>query len=104
MVRKPIPGTRMARGVKGRAFMVDYFRRQIDARRSSDGADIFTQLCKSTTDDGALLTPQQIADHMSFLMMAAHDTLTSSLSSFVWFLARIRDGRRGCARKSGRSA
>jgi len=86
VVRKPIPGTQMARGVKGRAFMIDYFRRQIDARRASDRADIFTQLCKSTTEDGAFLTPQQIADHMSFLMMAAHDTLTSSLSSFVWFL------------------
>ena len=24
---------------------------------------------------------------MSFLMMAAHDTLTSSLTSFVWFLS-----------------
>ncbi len=33
VVRKPIPGTRMARGVKGRAFMVDFFRRQIEARR-----------------------------------------------------------------------
>jgi cytochrome P450 len=87
VVRKPIPGTRMARGVKGRAFMVDYFGRQIGARRASEGADIFTQLCKATTDDGALLTPQQIVDHMSFLMMAAHDTLTSSLASFVWFLS-----------------
>jgi cytochrome P450 len=87
VVRKPIPGTRMARGVKGRAFMIDYFGRQIDARRASDGADIFTHLCKATTDDGALLTPQQIVDHMSFLMMAAHDTLTSSLTSFVWFLS-----------------
>ena len=87
VVRKPIPGTSMARGVKGRAFMVDYFRRQIEARRSSDGADIFTHLCKATTDDGGLLTPQQIVDHMSFLMMAAHDTLTSSLASFVWFLS-----------------
>ena len=35
---------------------------------------------------------------MSFLMMAAHDTLTSSLTSFVWFLSadpqwqdRLRD-------------
>ena len=87
VVRKPIPGTSMARGVKGRAFMVDYFRRQIEARRSSDGADIFTHLCKATTDDGGLLTPQQIVDHMSFLMMAAHDTLTSSLASFVRFLS-----------------
>ena len=37
VVRKPIPGTRMARGVKGRAFMVEYFRRQIEARRASEG-------------------------------------------------------------------
>jgi cytochrome P450 len=86
VVRKPIPGSRMARGVKGRAFLVDYFRRQIDARRAGDGADIFSQLCRATTDDGALLTHQQIADHMNLFMMAAHDTLTSSLSSFVWFL------------------
>ncbi len=49
VVRKPIPGTRMARGVKGRAFMINYFGRQIDSRRASDGADIFTQLCKATT-------------------------------------------------------
>ena len=91
IVRKPIPGTRMARGVKGRAFMIDYFGRQIDARRASDGADIFTQLCKATTDDGALLTPQQVVDHMSFLMMAAHDTLTSSLTSFIWFLSANAD-------------
>jgi cytochrome P450 len=87
VVRKPIPGTRMARGVKGRAFMIGYFGRQIEARRASDGADLFTQLCKATTDDGALLTPQQIIDHMSYLMFAAHDTLASSLTSFVWFLS-----------------
>jgi cytochrome P450 len=87
LVRKPIPGTKMARGVKGRAFMVDYLGRQIEARRAGDGADIFTQLCKATTDDGALLAPQQIVDHMSFLMSAAHDSLSSSLSAFVWFLS-----------------
>jgi cytochrome P450 len=87
IVRKPIPGGRMARGVKGRAFLIDYFSRQIAARRASDDADLFTQLCKATTEDGRLLTRQQIADHMSFLMMAAHDTMTSGLTSFVWFLS-----------------
>ncbi len=87
VVRSPIPGTRMHRGVKGRQFIIDYFGRQIAARRVSDGEDIFSQLCKTTTDDGALLSPRQIVDHMSLLMMAAHDTLASSLSSFVYFLA-----------------
>lgn len=88
VIRRPIPGTQMARGVAGRAFMVDYFGRQIEARRQGNGEDLFTQLCKATTDDGALLTRQEIVDHMSFLMMAAHDTLTSSLTSFVYFLAK----------------
>jgi len=87
VVRSPIPGTRMHRGVKGRQFIIDYFGRQIASRRVSDGEDIFTQLCNTTTDDGALLSPRQIVDHMSLLMMAAHDTLASSLSSFVYFLA-----------------
>jgi len=86
VVRSPIPGTQMYRGVKARQFMIDYFHRQIAARRVGDGADLFTQLCKATTDDGALLSPQEIADHMNFLMMAAHDTLASSLSAFVYFL------------------
>jgi cytochrome P450 len=59
---------------------------------------LFSQLCRATDDDGALLSPEDIVDHMSFLMMAAHDTLTSSLTSFVAMLAlnpdwqtRLRD-------------
>jgi cytochrome P450 len=87
VVRRPIPGTQMRRGVKAREFMIKYLGNQIAARRASDGHDLFTQLCKTTTDDGALLTPQEVLDHMSFLMMAAHDTLTSSLTSFVYFLS-----------------
>jgi len=34
-----------------------------------------------------MLRDQEIADHMSFLMMAAHDTLTSS-SDFAFLLAK----------------
>jgi cytochrome P450 len=87
VVRAPLPGSLMARGVRGRAFMVDYLTREIDARRASDGDDLFTELCKASMEDGRLLSPPEIVDHMSFLMMAAHDTLTSSLSAFVWFMS-----------------
>src|SRR5712672_1051904 len=86
-IRKPWPGTQMARGVKGRARIVKYFSEQIPLRREKDGEDLFSQLCRATHEDGALLSTQDIVDHMSFLMMAAHDTLTSSLSSFVGALA-----------------
>src|SRR6201996_4420103 len=86
-VRQPLPGTQMARGVKGRARIVAYFSEQIPIRRARAGDDLFSQLCHATHEDGALLSPQDIVDHMSFLMMAAHDTLTSSLTSFVAALA-----------------
>ena len=91
VIRKPLPGTLMRRGVNGRAFIIDYFKRQVPLRRERGGEDIFSQLCRTTHEDGSLLSPQEIADHMSFLMMAAHDTLTSSLSSLVYFLCRHPD-------------
>src|SRR5580700_6939760 len=87
VIRKPLPGTKMARGVKGRERIVAYFSQQIPIRRAKGGEDLFSQLCRATHEDGALLSTQDIVDHMSFLMMAAHDTLTSSLTSFVGELA-----------------
>jgi cytochrome P450 len=86
-IRKPWPGTQMARGVNGRKRIVAHFSEQIPIRRANGGEDLFSQLCRATHEDGALLSTQDIVDHMSFLMMAAHDTLTSSLTSFVAALA-----------------
>ncbi len=87
VVRKPLPGTKMGRGVRGRALIVDYFSRQIPLRRERNGEDLFSHLCRATWDDGSLLSTEDIVDHMSFLMMAAHDTMTSSLTSFAYRLA-----------------
>src|SRR6202166_1310618 len=87
VIRKPLPGTQMARGVQGRKRIIAYFSEQIPIRRAKGGDDLFSQLCQATHEDGALLSTQDIVDHMSFLMMAAHDTLTSSLTSFVATLA-----------------
>jgi hypothetical protein len=82
VIRKPLPSTAMARGVNGRKRIVAYFSEQIPIRRAKGGGeDLFSQLCHATHEDGALLSTQDIIDHMSFLMMAAHDTLTSSLTS-----------------------
>ena len=86
-IRTPIPGTAMARGVAGRQRIVAYFSQQIPIRRSQGGEDLFSQMCRATHDDGALLSTRDIVDHMSFLMMAAHDTLTSSLTALIGELA-----------------
>jgi cytochrome P450 len=45
-------------------------------------------LCKAKDEEGAGYTDQEIVDHMIFLMMAAHDTTTSTLTSMVYSLAK----------------
>jgi cytochrome P450 len=90
-IRTPLPGTKMRRGVQGRAFMVDYFTRRIATARERGGDDLFSQLCRTSYEDGSLLSAPDIVDHMSFLMMAAHDTLTSSITTFVYQLASNPD-------------
>ncbi len=86
IIRKPLPFTQMRRGVQGRKFLCEFFGREIPKRRGVPGDDIFSQICNATNEDGVLLTDQEIIDHMNFLMMAAHDTTTSSISSMVHFL------------------
>ncbi len=90
VVRSPVPGTKMWRGVKGRKVISAFFGTEIPRRRGGTGVDLFSELCRATKDDGSLLTDQEIIDHMSFLMMAAHDTLTASVTSLVYQLAKNR--------------
>jgi cytochrome P450 len=87
-IRRPLPGTQMARGLKGRKRIEAYFSEQIPIRRKRGGGDdLFSQLCQATHDGGAPLTEQDVIDHMGTLMIAAHDTVTSSLTSLVYELA-----------------
>lgn len=88
VARKPIPFTKMWRGVKAREYLLSYFTPQVKERREKGGEDIFTQICLATHEDGSLLTEDEVVDHMNFLMMAAHDTITSSATSMVYLLAK----------------
>jgi cytochrome P450 len=88
VIRKPLPMTQMRRGMKGREYMSAFFGREIPKRRGATGEDIFTQICNTTDEDGVLLSDQAVIDHMNFLMMAAHDTTTSSITSTVHFLGQ----------------
>ncbi len=89
VVRRPLPFTQMGRGVKGRQYLIDYFGPMVAERRADDSRqDMFSQFCRAEREDGSRLTEGEIVDHMNFLMMAAHDTITSSVTSMVWHLAR----------------
>ncbi len=87
VVRRPVPGLAMARGVKARKFLNGFFRDLIPVRRAGNGDDMFTQLCQAESEDGQKLSDQEIIDHLNFLLMAAHDTTTSSLTTMFWALA-----------------
>ncbi|MDG6078980.1 cytochrome P450 [Erythrobacter litoralis] len=88
-VRKPLPFTAMKRGVDGRAYLVDLFTRETHKRRAEGGGqDMFSQFANATREDGTLIPVDQVVDHMNFLMMAAHDTITSSATALVWKLAQ----------------
>lgn len=87
-VRRPLPFTKMRKGVKGREYLIGYFGPQIaERRRNENRQDMFSQFCRATRDDGSHMSDGEIIDHMNFLMMAAHDTITSSVTSMVWLLA-----------------
>ena len=88
-VRKPLPFTQMKRGVDGRAFLVDYFTRETHRRRAEGGGqDMFSQFATAEYEDGSLMPVDEVVDHMNFLMMAAHDTITSSATTLVFYLAK----------------
>lgn len=91
VVRRPLPFTKMGRGVAGRRLMVDYFSRLVRERRADPGQDMFSQFALATRDDGSLLPEDVVVDHMIFLMMAAHDTITSSATVLFWQLAANPD-------------
>lgn len=88
IVRVPLPGTKMGRGVAGRKFLVEYFGKEVPKRRAGDAQDMFSQFCRATDEEGNPLSAEAIVDHMNFLMMAAHDTITSSATSLVMLLGR----------------
>jgi cytochrome P450 len=87
-LRLPIPGLEFHRGLKGREFMKQFLADLIPKRRTSEGDDMFSLLCRAEDEEGHRLSDSEVVDHMIFAMMAAHDTTTSTLSSLTYELAR----------------
>ena len=58
--------------------------------RDSSKETLFSDLVKTNKEEAGL-TNFEIAEHMIFLLLAAHDTTTSTLTSSIHFLARDID-------------
>lgn len=90
-LRLPIPGLEFQRGLQGREELKTFFGDLVPKKREGDGTDMFTRLCHAETEEGERFSDREVIDHMIFLMMAAHDTTTSTLSSMAYELARHPD-------------
>lgn len=88
LIRTAVPGTRWNAGLKGRKLLQRHFERAVPAKRANPGPDLFSRLCEARTEDGELFSDADIVNHMIFVLMAAHDTSTITLTNLIYQLAR----------------
>ena len=88
LIRKPVPPFGMWRGVRARRWLVELMRSKLPSKRAAEGPDLFSQLCHARDEEGQRFSDDEVINHMIFLMMAAHDTTTSSLTTMLYSLAR----------------
>lgn len=87
-IRFGLPGTRWAKGLKARKLLEAFFRQRIAAKRRDGGSDLFAELCAATDSEGKAFSDEDVVNHMIFLLMAAHDTSTITLSNMAYHLAK----------------
>lgn len=88
VLRINLPGTQYARSLKARKNVCEFIASHVTEKRNDPGGDMFALLCHAKDEDGNQFTDEEIVDHMSFLMLAAHDTLSGQLSTMIYYLAK----------------
>ncbi len=88
LIRYSVPGGRWRRGLEARRVLEDFFRSRIADRRANPSDDLFSRLCLAEDEQGQRFSDEDVVNHMIFLMMAAHDTTTVTLSAMFYFLAK----------------
>ncbi|WP_163506796.1 cytochrome P450 [Fodinicola acaciae] len=96
LIRFPVPGGRWRKGIVGRRVLEQFLREYLPKKRSVDGADLFTALCHAESEDGHRFTDDDVINHMIFLLMAAHDTTTITLTTMVWKLGQHPEWQERC--------
>lgn len=86
VIRKPLPFTPYRKGLKAREVLVQRFHALVEERRNSEGEDFFTRMCHAKDEDGRGWRDAEIVEHFNFMMMAAHDTTASVLTTMIWAL------------------
>ena len=88
LLRLPIWPLPYYKGIRGQAFLAEHVGRMVAAKRARATPDLFSKLCHVRSEDGEAFTDQEVVQHMVFVMMAAHDTSTSTLATAIYHLAK----------------
>jgi cytochrome P450 len=91
LLRLPVWPLPYYKGVRGQAFLAEHFGQLVPEKRARETPDLFSKLCHVRSEDGEGFTDQEVVRHMVFVMMAAHDTSTSTLSTAIYHLAKHPD-------------
>ncbi|MCF8589783.1 cytochrome P450 [Gordonia liuliyuniae] len=86
-VRKPVPGGRWWKGLRGRKILEEFFYEHIADKRATATPDLFSVLCHAESDDGHTFTDEDVVNHMIFVLMAAHDTSTITMTQMAYHMA-----------------
>ena len=87
LIRKDWPGLLYRRGMNGRRTLEAFFEQLVPEKRTSDGKDMASYFSKETDENGELFSDKVVAEHLIFLLLAAHDTTTSTLTMSAYLLA-----------------
>jgi cytochrome P450 len=102
IIRTGVPPFTWWRGLQARELLENYFEARVKERRNADGSDLLTVLCKTEDEDGNRFSDDDIVSHMIFLMMAAHDTSTSTATTMSYYLAANPEWQDRCRDESDR--
>jgi cytochrome P450 len=102
IVRKPVRPLTWWRGIQARKTLEDYFTARLIETRGSEGTDMLSVLRHAEDEDGQRFTDSDIVAHMIFLMMAAHDTSTSTMTTMAYHLAANPEWQDRCRDESAR--
>ncbi|MDV3127051.1 cytochrome P450 [Mycobacterium sp. 21AC1] len=102
IIRASVPPFKWWQGLRARKVLEDYFEERVRERRKAEGTDMLTVLCHTADEDGNSFTDEDIVNHMIFLMMAAHDTTTSTVTTMAYNLAANPEWQERCRDESDR--
>ena len=95
MVPYNIPGTRLYKGLKGKAYLETFFTELVPRKRNAanidgeqKGQDMLSHVCREKDEDGDYYSDKEIAHPEIFLLFAAHDTTTPAITHTIYYLAR----------------